>query len=268
MDEYLHILNESLGVMGHEPSECARTLAETLTKALSLRSPSLAFDEVVKKPFRGYTLTQRRIRCRYALRFGDEKSGELEEWTRSADVRVAFNSPFRPFILATTSVGQEGLDFHQYCHRVVHWNLPSNPVDLEQREGRVHRYKGHVIRRNLAKRYGLEHVDLSGEGLVDPWEQLFELARSERPEGENDLYPYWIFETDGGYKIERLIPLLPLSREIGQLKWLKRSLVAYRSVMGQPRQQELTEFLARRFSDEEMAEVTEKYAIDLSPPQR
>ena len=60
--------------------------------------------------------------------------------------------------------------------------------------------------------------------------------------------------------------LLPLSREVGQLTRLKKTLVAYRSVMGQPRQQELTEFLARRLSDEEMAEVTEKYAIDLSPP--
>ena len=60
--------------------------------------------------------------------------------------------------------------------------------------------------------------------------------------------------------------LLPLSREVGQLTRLKKTLVAYGSVMGQPRQQELTEFLARRLSDEKMAEVTEKYAIDLSPP--
>ena len=30
---------------------------------------------------------------------------------RSGSVRDAFNSPFRPFVLATTSVGQEGLDF-------------------------------------------------------------------------------------------------------------------------------------------------------------
>jgi hypothetical protein len=38
------------------------------------------------------------------------------------------NSPLWPFVLATTSVGQEGLDFQQHCHAVVHWNLPSNPV--------------------------------------------------------------------------------------------------------------------------------------------
>ena len=62
----------------------------------------------------------------------------------------AYNSPFRPFVLASTSVGQEGLDFHTYSHAIVHWNLPSNPVDLEQREGRVHRYKGHAVRKNVA----------------------------------------------------------------------------------------------------------------------
>ena len=49
---------------------------------------------------------------------------------RVNNVRNAFNSPFRPFVLATTSVGQEGLDFHLYSRKVVHWNLPSNPIDV------------------------------------------------------------------------------------------------------------------------------------------
>ncbi|MEX9821133.1 helicase-related protein [Providencia vermicola] len=65
-------------------------------------------------------------------------------------VKDAFNSPFHPFVLASTSIGQEGLDFHTWCHAVMHWNLPSNPVDLEQREGRVHRYKGHAVRKNCS----------------------------------------------------------------------------------------------------------------------
>lgn len=30
--------------------------------------------------------------------------------------RTAFNSPFWPFVLASTDVGQEGLDFHSYTH--------------------------------------------------------------------------------------------------------------------------------------------------------
>jgi len=45
------------------------------------------------------------------------------EPTRSASFQFAF----WPFVLATTSVGQEGLDFHTYCHAVMHWNLPAIP---------------------------------------------------------------------------------------------------------------------------------------------
>ena len=74
-------------------------------------------------------------RRRVAVRFGRDGTDDEKVLQRSSSVRAAFNSPFWPFVLVTTSVGQEGLDFHQYCHAVVHWNLPSNPVDLEQREG-------------------------------------------------------------------------------------------------------------------------------------
>ena len=79
-------------------------------------------------------------------------------------VRDAFNSPFRPFVLATTSIGQEGLDFHPYCHRLYHWNLPHNPVDLEQREGRVHRYKGHAIRLNVAANHAAVQYEAAVRG--------------------------------------------------------------------------------------------------------
>jgi superfamily II DNA/RNA helicase len=199
------------------------------------------------------------------MRFGDEKNETYDTGTRDTDVRVAFNSPFRPFVLTTTSIGQEGLDFHQYCHRVVHWNLPSNPVDLEQREGRVHRYKGHVVRRNLAEHYGLKPVVLESHQLIDAWEQLFECARKARLKSDNDLVPYWVYEK-GKYKIERMIPVLPLSREIYRLEQLKKSLVTYRSVIGQPRQQELLEALNSQQIIDELQNNNGDILINLSPP--
>jgi hypothetical protein len=270
MDEYVHVLHESLGLLGHDPAETAGKLSETMEKALSLRAPTLRFDEIVLRGKSHLTVEKRGVRCRYALRFGDEKSADYEGRTRDVDVRIAFNSPFRPFLLATTSIGQEGLDFHQYCHRIVHWNLPSNPVDLEQREGRVHRYKGHVIRRNLALKYGLSVVGRD-KMLVDPWQQLFEQAVEDRPVEANDLVPFWIYEVDDpeerAFRIERKVPVLPLSREIGRMEQLKRSLVAYRSVIGQPRQQELLEFLSTHLSEDEIEEFVERMAIDLSPPK-
>src|SRR3546814_8905107 len=70
---------------------------------------------------------------------------------RPDEIRRSFNTPFWPHVLATTSVGQEGLDFHPWCSRVLHWDLSSNPLDLEQREGRVQRFAGLAVRRRLAK---------------------------------------------------------------------------------------------------------------------
>jgi hypothetical protein len=265
LDEYVHILHESLGLVGHNADESATKMAATISTAISLRSSPLRYDDFIFEEKVAVKIVKRSIRCRYAIRFGDEKTDYKGEIQRADEVRSAFNSPFRPFILATTSIGQEGLDFHQYCHRVVHWNLPPNPVDFEQREGRIHRYKGHVIRRNLTKRYGLSDINLDTLG-GDPWAKLFEKAIADRGEEVNDLVPFWVFETENGYAIERQIPIMPLSREVNFSDRLKRSVVLYRSVIGQPRQQELLSFLSSQIAPDAIEALMEKLIIDLSPP--
>ena len=116
-------------------------------------------------------------------------------------------------------------------------------MDLEQREGRIHRYKGHVIRRNLAKVFGLADLKVAAQEQIDPWRMLFQYALADRADGQNDLIPYWVFEPENGLKINRFIPALPLSRDLEMLKNLQGSLAAYRMVMGQPRQEDLVNFL-------------------------
>jgi hypothetical protein len=117
--------------------------------------------------------------------------------------------------------------------------LPGNPVDLEQREGRVHRFKGHAVRLNLAERQA-SAIRGNGHAPDDPWRQMFEQARSEAPV-DTDLIPYWIYE--GSVRVERRVPMLPFSREVTRLAWLKRSLTVYRLAFGQPRQDDLLEYL-------------------------
>ena len=119
-----------------------------------------------------------RVRTVFALRFGHSRTDDGEHISQDA-VRAAFNSPFRPFVLASTSIGQEGLDFHPWCHRLIHWNLPGNPVDLEQREGRIHRYKGHAVRRNVAASRALDAF-ASWRAGQDIWKLMFELGRQGR----------------------------------------------------------------------------------------
>lgn len=207
-----------------------------------------------------------RFRTRFAVAFGDQKDEESVDGSkqtlgsRKEQVRAAFNSPFWPFVLVSTSVGQEGLDFHNYCHSVLHWNLPSNPVDLEQREGRVHRFKSHALRRNIAWQFN----DLTIKSGEDVWGKLFDAAIAARKPGQNDLYPFWICE-EGPAKIERIVPTLPLSRERNHHRQLMKTLTAYRLVFGQNRQQDLVEFLLRNVNPAELEQAMSNCCIDLSP---
>ena len=186
------------------------------------------------------------------------------------DIRSSFNSPFWPFVLGTTSVGQEGLDFHWYCHAVVHWNLPPNPVDLEQREGRVHRYHGHAIRKNIAQKVGARairqaRVALSRGERVSPWKLAYELAGSEY-DGDGGLVPHWVF-TEGSARIQRHSPVLPMSRDEHRLDVLRRSLAVYRMVFGQPRQDDLLEFILQKVPEERAESLASALMVDLSPPK-
>lgn len=264
MDEYTHVLRESLGVFSDSADSAALQIGREAASALSLRTASLEFDEIMTLDNRVRVAT-RKMRCRFALQFTDVRSEDGKVETRREQVRIAFNSPFQPFVLATTSIGQEGLDFHQYCHEVYHWNLPPNPIDLEQREGRIHRYKGHVIRRNVAAEFGLQALSGDARELSDPWCLLFALAKASRP-GHTDLVPYWIFEpSGGGHKVLRYIPALPLSREVAHLESLRRTIVAYRMVLGQPRQEDLVNYLSHRLGRGVEPEELLRYRIDLSP---
>jgi hypothetical protein len=268
LDEYIYILFESLGLMNlSEKEKIICELGEHIEKVISIRTPSLYFDEIKIKNNKVGEIKKRSIRCRFAMRFGTGIVELGQEVSNISDVRNAFNSPFRPFILATTSIGQEGLDFHQYCHSIYHWNLPPNPVDLEQREGRVFRYKGHAIRKNIATQYGSKLFGSSFSGNI--WENLFKIALKERESGTNDLIPFWIFnQGKGNAKIQRHIPAMPMSREKNQKIALSRSLAVYRMVFGQPRQEDLINFINSQFGGDIEGTKIDKILncrIDLSP---
>ena len=134
LDEYIHHLAGESGA-DTTTDEGLISLASTGRRAIALRESVYRATDIDNFDGEGIAFPSR-----YALRFGSTRSSQDE--ARLPEVRAAFNSPFWPFVLATTSVGQEGIDFHWWCHSVVHWNLPANPVDFEQREGRVDRYKG------------------------------------------------------------------------------------------------------------------------------
>jgi hypothetical protein len=268
LDEYAHVLVEALGLIDKPADVRVERIAKEMRRSIGLGPGRVRMHDIDLSREDGEAIVPHEMRARYARRFGTEEDEPVDgtERTRADQLRSAFNSPFWPFVLATTSIGQEGLDFHLYCHSVVHWNLPSNPVDLEQREGRIHRFKGHAVRKNLASthcRAGL------GDDVSDPWESMFDEAAMARPAGATDLVPYWVYAPNGGAAIERHIPALPLSRDATRFGRLMKSLAVYRMVFGQPRQDDLVELLLSQLPSEEQEQrqgLLEMLRIDLAPP--
>ena len=119
IDEYCHLLFDS--GLGHQE------VLDRLVSVLSINTVSVGchFHEDIKdKKKEGSKGEKSTLRCHYAVPLGSQKMTDEKGLVRVAHVRDAFNSPFRPFVLNSTSIGQEGLDFHWYCSRVIHWNLP------------------------------------------------------------------------------------------------------------------------------------------------
>jgi hypothetical protein len=247
LDEYAHILGkESIG------TDIDEAIIGTSTLLVD------TYDSIQGKE------KKTNMRCHFAIPFID-KTVTDKSVARTTNIRKAFNSPFRPFILSTTSIGQEGLDFHAYSRKIIHWNLPSNPVDLEQREGRINRYKCLAIRRNVARLYR------SSEYLN--WDELFECARRALKGSFSDMVPFWCLPVDKLTEaqranleyIERIVPLYPFSRDKVRYEHLIKVLSLYRMTLGQPRQEELLNLLKdMKLDDRQLRELT----INLCPYDR
>lgn len=234
------MLDEYCFVLTNEYKDNLDLIQEAFSGALNLRAATYEVD--TWEAFCENDKKKMSIRTHYAVGFNKatketSQADSQKKESRKESVRTAFNSPFRPFVLASTSVGQEGLDFHYYCHRLMHWNIPHNPIDMEQREGRINRYLCHAVRKSLV-RYFQKDNSVS----IADWKQLLSAATEEsRRLNTNyaELSPFWCFSGDQPVKIERIVPLYHFSRDVAAYDRLKKLLSLYRLTLGQARQEEI-----------------------------
>ena len=256
LDEYVHILLDGLHL---DNIEKIKFINKKIIDSMHLYNAKYEIDtfDDFKLKIENPKHSPKSLRTHYAVSFiqGVDKD---EDKNRKRSVLSSFNSPFWPFILTSTSIGQEGLDFHQYCRRIVHWNLPSNAIDLEQREGRINRFKSLAIRQNIAKRYcGIEFTQ-------NIWNELFEEAlEKEKHVNSSELIPYWgLTYRPNMIKIERIVPMYPYSKDIAKFNRLQHILASYRLTLGQPYQDYLIDSLSEKM-DKNIDK--KKFFINLSP---
>jgi len=256
-DEYYHLISESANLSSSEDK--GKKIYDIMRDSLTIHSATYTVDTYKNFANRmeGNKERNQGLRSHFAVGFTKGEGNDSKNVNRKESVRNAFNSPLRPFVLATTSIGQEGLDFHNYCRRIMHWNLPSNPIDLEQREGRINRYKCLAIRQNIALKYGDIHIK------DDLWNEMFEAAaKGEVTDNQSNLVPYWCFGKNQTIKIERIVPMYPMRKDENNYQRLIKILSLYRLTLGQARQEELLEYIFHQFDD---TDQLKKLFIDLSP---
>jgi hypothetical protein len=244
------------------PTSDSDELAERLLLTLSRVTGGAHFQGI-----------KHRLRCHAALPFSATSSLSSTEQAdgfapRPDEIRRSFNSPFWPHVLTTTSVGQEGLDFHYWCRTVVHWDLCSNPLELEQREGRVQRFAGLNVRHAIAREAVLQGVSLVPNR--SPWLQLEQWA-NEMLSDDSGLCPWWL---SSNADTESLVFETPGSEQFFKRERLQQRRLLYRLTLGQPNQADLLELLANRSSvwgvsnEREMADRVRAALLNLSPYQK
>jgi len=277
LDEYFHLLYDGDVAAAHRLMLGEKVRSTDLAPSFYKAEGQYNVDTYQQFKERGGGSRRRastaNMRMNFAVAFMETRGEKEAQKNKRSVIRAAFNSPFRPFVLVTTSVGQEGLDFHQYCRRVAHWNLPANPVDFEQREGRVNRYKSLAVRQTLARRYAEDAFAAREKDGCTLWDELFSIAdecENRRATGSakaSGLLPYWGV-TDGPdvVHIDRLVYNYPFSVDEDRYRYLIDAVAQYRAVLGQPNQEELLELLRRNFDvDGGFGRNFEELFLNLSP---
>ena len=195
--------------------------------------------------------------ARFALRYGGRQAGRRGR--PPAEVRQAFNSPFWPFVLASTSVGQEGHRLPLVVPRRLPLEHPRQPRRLRTARG---------PRRPLPRpRHPQEHRGTprrlragSSDGR-NPWDHLYEAARDFEEE-YGGFSPSWVYP--GPAKIERHVAPILLSSDAAKYARVKKDVALYRLTFGQPRQEDLLELLRRHQGDFD-PETLRALRINLAP---
>ncbi|SPA36248.1 Helicase [Cupriavidus taiwanensis] len=259
------VLDEHCWLRAQNLPEDERDLVKDLRASLGLRAGSFSFQKMPGDSDKALKIP---VRCHVAVPFGDAEAEPAGKKNRAGtkdddgparpdEVRKSFNTPFWPHVLTTTSVGQEGLDFHPWCARVVHWDIPSNPLDMEQREGRIQRFAGLAVRRQLARELRKEVLRQAVAKGFSPWRLIEEL--SGRCVDKTGLRPWWV--TDHA-DIQRHVFERPFGRDISRFAQLQEQRMIYRLALGQPNQEDFIAVLSR--GSVAIHEILQTLVLDLS----
>ena len=146
----------------------------------------------------------------------------------------AFSSPMWPMVMFAGRGAQEGMDFHQYCLRIMHLTLPRGAVSFEQRNGRIDRFRSLLIRRRVAKYMSTGQILDNTQSLLKRMIASVIREKNNNPEYiKNPLYPNWFFpQAKSEIYFEQMIPIWEYTEESNAMIMYDEMLRSYRGSFG------------------------------------
>ncbi len=187
-----------------------------------------------------------RIPLGFASRYTNEIQDSNDHNDNAAEeVMNAFNGPFYPFVLAVTDTAKEGLNFHTYCRRLIHLNIPDRPAVLIQREGRIDRFRSLVLRQRLAKKDNITN-----------WEKAWADENDKNASGNsNGMIPNWYIESNDGPMIEKYYLVTEGTTDRIKVGNIERDAELYKRMLGSFLEKELIDNLSRRYPGDDISKL-------------
>ncbi len=176
----------------------------------------------------------------------DDSDSDTHNKAYEDELGERFNSPFFPFVMTVTATAQEGLDFHKYADKIMHWEPALNVNAFQQREGRIDRMGSITIRRRF---YELckDQKGWADKNSFDFFKDMKDAEQAEEIYGflpddqktciekakEAGIFPMWYIPrlSDESAHIERIIAASYFSKEYDAFDRLVRATDDYAKVL-------------------------------------
>ena len=188
-------------------------------------------------------------KCRYSERLtgdiADNGTGQSGDEDRQKMAKY-FSAPFLPMIMSAGRGAQEGMDFHQYCLKLAHLTIPKGSVSMEQRQGRIDRFRSLLIRRRAAE-YAAEY---ECETRMDILEDLFSTLKYEKNNSDNmnnEIFPNWSIpaKDNSNTALYEIVPFWRFTEEAREYSSCVNQAINYRVGFGATYSEKLNERLRK-----------------------
>lgn len=174
----IHMLRELLSSIPPDDETKLTNLLESI-KTIKTKNPE---EKIII--FTEYLDTQEYIVNKLRAKYGENdvvliKGGDLED-----KIKAAKDFKKSAHFLVSTQAGGEGINL-QHCHIVINYDMPWNPMKVEQRIGRIHRYK----QENTVQAYNLFAADTIEDKIYQRLDdKLQEITQTIGKEDEKEAF--------------------------------------------------------------------------------